>query len=160
MSGEKTNEVLDETHHGISVDHDHDPHYPVVAEGTGKTLDTAAGAKAREVHNVSCHATLSFFFLCPQSALSIHSRRLSSNSDVIIPQAELFAAIQESKIKRWSKESIQIYYAVFIAFCCACANGYDGSLIGSITAMQSFMDTFHTELTGSKVSIISSLYSV
>lgn len=75
-------------------------------------------------------------------------------------QAELFAAIQESRIERWSKESIHIYFAVFIAFCCACANGYDGSLIGSITAMQSFMDTFGTELTGSKVSIISSLYSV
>lgn len=51
MSGEKTNEVVDETNHGISVDQE--PHYPVVAEGTGKTLDTAAGAQAKEVHNVS-----------------------------------------------------------------------------------------------------------
>lgn len=58
MSGEKTNEVVGETHHGISVDREHDPHYPVVAEGTGKTLDTAAGATAREVHNVSLQAVL------------------------------------------------------------------------------------------------------
>lgn len=58
MPGEKTNEVIDETSHGISVDQK--PH-PVVAEGTGKTLDTAAGAQAKEVHNVSPaprHSTL------------------------------------------------------------------------------------------------------
>ncbi|PSS00689.1 putative MFS lactose permease [Coniella lustricola] len=119
--GEAQHGISDETNHGIS----HETHFPVVAEGTGKTLDTAAGAKAKQVHN-----------------------------------AELFAAVQETKIERWSKSSIKLYFAVLVAFACACANGYDGSLIGSITAMDSFRATFHTELTGTKVSIISSLYNV
>lgn len=47
MSDEKTR---DEVSHGIAAA---DVHYPVVAEGTGKTLDEAHGAKAKEVHNVS-----------------------------------------------------------------------------------------------------------
>lgn len=51
MSTEKTGEVVAETNHGISTSAD--VHYPVVAEGVGKTLDEAAGAKAKEVHNVS-----------------------------------------------------------------------------------------------------------
>lgn len=51
MSNEKSSEVVDETSHGITPSSD--VHYPVVAAGTGKTLDVAAGAKAKEVHNVS-----------------------------------------------------------------------------------------------------------
>lgn len=75
-------------------------------------------------------------------------------------QAEFFAAVQESKIERWSANSIKLYFAVFIAFCCACANGYDGSLMGAIIAMKPFQNTFHTGLTGEKIAIITSLYSV
>lgn len=56
MSTEKSGEVVDETNHGISPSAD--AHYPVVAEGTGKTLDASAGAKAKEVHNVSAHLLL------------------------------------------------------------------------------------------------------
>ncbi|ROW15192.1 hypothetical protein VPNG_02982 [Cytospora leucostoma] len=119
MSSEKTR---DDVQHGITAA---DVHYPVVAEGTGKTLDEAHGAKAKEVRN-----------------------------------AEFYAAITESKIERWSKSSIEMYFAVFIAFCCACANGYDGSLMGSIIAMKPFMDTFNTTLSGEKVAVITSLYSV
>lgn len=47
MSSEKTR---DEVQHGIASA---DVRYPVVAEGTGKTLDEAHGAKAKEVRNVS-----------------------------------------------------------------------------------------------------------
>lgn len=43
-----------EVHHDINDNRaSHDIQYPVVAEGTGKTLDEAHGAKAKEVHNVS-----------------------------------------------------------------------------------------------------------
>lgn len=54
MSSEKHGDFVDETNHGISSSED--VHYPVVAEGTGKTLDEKAGAKAKEVHNVSARA--------------------------------------------------------------------------------------------------------
>jgi hypothetical protein len=51
--------------------------------------------------------------------------------------------------------------AIFIAFCCACANGYDGSLMTSIIAMEPFQEKFQTGgSTGSRVSVIFSLYTV
>jgi hypothetical protein len=52
MSAEKAGTA--EVHHDISTENrpSHDIQYPVVAEGTGKTLDEAHGAKAKEVHNV------------------------------------------------------------------------------------------------------------
>lgn len=78
----------------------------------------------------------------------------------MVYNAELYAALQESNIPRWSKTSIHLYFSILVAFGCACANGYDGSLIGSITAMQYFQDTFHTGYNGIRVSGISSLYNV
>ncbi|KAJ5689486.1 hypothetical protein N7462_003878 [Penicillium macrosclerotiorum] len=74
--------------------------------------------------------------------------------------AELYAAIQESNIPRWGRSTIHLYYCVFVAFCCACANGYDGSLIGSITVMPYFKETMHSQNSGWQVSVVSSLYSV
>ncbi|KAK8844527.1 hypothetical protein IAR55_006373 [Kwoniella newhampshirensis] len=77
-----------------------------------------------------------------------------------VKNAELYAAIQETNIPKWSKESRHLYFAVFIAFCCACANGYDGSLMTAVLAMPHFQNTFHSGTTGSKVSVIFSLYTV
>ncbi|KAF3398210.1 Lactose permease [Penicillium rolfsii] len=77
-----------------------------------------------------------------------------------VHNAELFAAIEETKIERWSKTSIHLYFCIFVAFLCACANGYDGSLMGSVLAMDHYQDVFKTGLTGEKVSVVTSLYTV
>ncbi|WWC73874.1 uncharacterized protein I206_107846 [Kwoniella pini CBS 10737] len=77
-----------------------------------------------------------------------------------VANAELYAAIQESNIPRWSRRSIHLYFAVFVSFCCACANGYDGSLMTAVLAMPHFQNTFHSGTTGPKVSVIFSLYTV
>ncbi|KAK3393329.1 general substrate transporter [Podospora didyma] len=77
-----------------------------------------------------------------------------------VHNAELFAAVNESNIHPWSKESIHMYFAIFIAFLCACANGYDGSLMTSILAMKHFQNVFQTGTTGTQVSVIFSLYTV
>ncbi|KAJ5827180.1 Major facilitator superfamily domain general substrate transporter [Penicillium robsamsonii] len=74
--------------------------------------------------------------------------------------ADLFTALEETKIERWSKESIHLYFCIFVAFCCACANGYDGSLMGSILAMDHYQAIFKTGMDGSKVSVVTSLYTV
>lgn len=42
----------------------------------------------------------------------------------------------------------------------ACANGYDGSLMTSIIAMETFQSKFHTGDTGPTVAAIFSLYPV
>ncbi|KAJ5553540.1 hypothetical protein N7494_002918 [Penicillium frequentans] len=77
-----------------------------------------------------------------------------------VRNAELFAAINETKIERWSKTSIHLYFCIFVAFLCACANGYDGSLMGSVLAMSHYQEVFKTGLTGEKVSVVTSLYTV
>ncbi|KAL4762813.1 putative MFS lactose permease [Aspergillus foveolatus] len=74
--------------------------------------------------------------------------------------AELFAAVNETKIERWSKTSIHLYFCIFVSFCCACANGYDGSLMGAVFAMDHYQATFKTGMTGEKVSVVTSLYTV
>ncbi|KAJ5687789.1 hypothetical protein N7536_010408 [Penicillium majusculum] len=77
-----------------------------------------------------------------------------------VQNADLFAAIEETKIERWSKESLHLYFCIFVAFCCACANGYDGSLMGSILAMDHYQNVFKTGMDGPKVSVVTSLYTV
>ncbi|WWC85604.1 uncharacterized protein L201_000468 [Kwoniella dendrophila CBS 6074] len=77
-----------------------------------------------------------------------------------VRNAELYAAIHESYIPKWSKRSIHLYFSVFIAFCCACANGYDGSLMTAVLAMPHFENTFHTNDSPTTVSVIFSLYTV
>ncbi|GES60017.1 MFS lactose permease [Aspergillus terreus] len=74
--------------------------------------------------------------------------------------AELAAALEETKIERWSKTSIHLYFSIFVAFCCACANGYDGSLMGSVLAMDHYQKVFNTGMDGPKVSLVTSLYTV
>ncbi|KAI2628662.1 general substrate transporter [Hypoxylon sp. NC1633] len=78
----------------------------------------------------------------------------------VVHNAELYAAIQETKINFKSKESIHLYFCVCVAFCCACANGYDGSLLTGIVAMDHFQSTFHSGKTGTLVALMFSLYTV
>ncbi|OJJ00764.1 hypothetical protein ASPVEDRAFT_40295 [Aspergillus versicolor CBS 583.65] len=78
----------------------------------------------------------------------------------IVYNADLYAAINETQIEKWSATSIHLYFCIFVAFCCACANGYDGSLMGSVFAMDHYQATFHTGKTGEKVSVVTSLYTV
>ncbi|KAL2860104.1 general substrate transporter [Aspergillus pseudodeflectus] len=74
--------------------------------------------------------------------------------------AELYAAVNETKIEKWSKTSIHLYFCIFVAFCCACANGYDGSLMGAVLAMDHYQATFKTGMDGPEVSVVTSLYTV
>ncbi|GFZ48442.1 hypothetical protein JCM24511_06190 [Saitozyma sp. JCM 24511] len=77
-----------------------------------------------------------------------------------VRNAELYEALKESEIRRWSKESIHLYFSVFVAFLCACANGYDGTLLTGILSMPHFQSTFKTGVDGPKVSLIACLYTV
>ncbi|GAB1310672.1 Lactose permease [Madurella fahalii] len=86
--------------------------------------------------------------------------KASGKKEKTVHNAELYAAIKESNINPRSKESFQLYFAIFVAFCCACANGYDGSLMTSIIAMKTFQTKFGTGDTGPTVAAIFSLYPV
>ncbi|KAK3362404.1 general substrate transporter [Lasiosphaeria hispida] len=88
------------------------------------------------------------------------TKNLAGAQEKSVHNAEFYAAILESNINPRSKESLHLYFAIFVAFCCACANGYDGSLMTSILAMPHFQNVFATGETGTQVSIIFSLYTV
>jgi len=77
----------------------------------------------------------------------------------VVANAEMYAAISETHIKKWSKESFHLYFCIFVAFCCACANGYDGSLMTGILGMPYFKARFAA---GENVntSIIFAIYTV
>lgn len=77
-----------------------------------------------------------------------------------VHNAEFFAAVKETPIERWSKESIRLYCFIAVCFCCSCANGYDGSLMSSIIAMKPFQDTFGSGLVGQRTSLLNALYSI
>ena len=72
----------------------------------------------------------------------------------------MYEAIQEADIKTTSKSTLHLFFSVFIALCCSFINGYDGSLLTGILAMPHFQATFGTTTTGSKVSLLASLYTV
>ncbi|KAJ5238401.1 general substrate transporter [Penicillium chermesinum] len=86
--------------------------------------------------------------------------KIESRHTKRVHNAELYAATRELKINPWSKESLTLHYAMFTAFACACAIGYDGSLMTGVIAIEQFQDTFHTGTTGTSVSIIYSFYTV
>lgn len=107
------------------------------------SIDPASKGEVHTVRNVS-EEDIHSSFRCPTDLL----------------QAELYEALKESEIRRWSKESIHLYFSVFVAFLCACANGYDGTLLTGILSMPHFQSTFKTGVDGPKVSLIACLYTV
>ncbi|KAK4156655.1 general substrate transporter [Chaetomidium leptoderma] len=94
------------------------------------------------------------------SASPVSQTPKANGKEKDVYNAELFAAIQEANIKPWSKESLHLYFCIFVAFCCACANGYDGSLMTGVIAMLPFQKTIGVERDGPRASVLFSLYPV
>jgi len=49
-------------------------------------------------------------------------------------------ALQAQKPQPFTKTMFKLYFFLFIAFLNSCINGYDGSLMGGINAMQSYQE--------------------
>lgn len=61
----------------------------------------------------------------------------------------------------WEESAdIKRIVSIFVAFCCACANGYDGSLMTGIIAMPYFEKVYDIDAYPVKTSLIMSLYTV
>ncbi|KAF2427264.1 general substrate transporter [Tothia fuscella] len=52
-------------------------------------------------------------------------------------------AIAKSKPSPWTSSMFRLYFCCLIATFCSCINGYDGSLMGGINAMDTYRDYFH-----------------
>jgi sugar porter (SP) family MFS transporter len=62
--------------------------------------------------------------------------------------------------KTWSGRSFQLYCILAVAFCCSTANGYDGSLFGTLLANENFKAFYDTSNVGSKAGIITAMYQI
>ncbi|KAL3965528.1 hypothetical protein ACCO45_002532 [Purpureocillium lilacinum] len=69
-------------------------------------------------------------------------------------------ALASDKLDPWSKPLLKLYVYAVIAFLCSTMNGYDGSIFGSLPAMEGFRERFQVEKTGSKLGYISAMYTV
>ncbi|UNI13372.1 hypothetical protein JDV02_000122 [Purpureocillium takamizusanense] len=79
----------------------------------------------------------------------------------VVPSADgLAEALATDKLDPWSKPLLQLYVYAMIAFLCSTMNGYDGSIFGSLPAMDGFRERFQVEKTGSKLGYISAMYTV
>ncbi|EGX89728.1 MFS monosaccharide transporter, putative [Cordyceps militaris CM01] len=77
------------------------------------------------------------------------------------PSAEEMAeAIAAAKLSPLSRPLLKLYGFCVIAFLCSTMNGYDGSIFGSLPAMESFRERFQVGKTGTKLGYISAIYTV
>jgi sugar porter (SP) family MFS transporter len=79
----------------------------------------------------------------------------------VAPDVTLADVKETAKLSVWTPESRTILLGVFVSYMCAIANGYDGSLMGAITAMKPYGNYFKGagELT-SGTGLIFSIYTV
>lgn len=66
---------------------------------------------------------------------------VTDSTDDLVQAAEQVA---EARCSPWTKSMFRLYGCLLISYFCGCLNGYDGSLMGGLNAMQSYQDTFNT----------------
>ncbi|KAF6816332.1 lactose permease [Colletotrichum musicola] len=71
-------------------------------------------------------------------------------------------AFQQAMLKeppKWFANPV-IIPAIFVAFCCSTANGYDGSLLGTLLSSDAFKDFFSVGNKGIGAGIVTSMYQI
>jgi hypothetical protein len=56
---------------------------------------------------------------------------------------QLAHEVGEVKYKPFTKSMLRLYGCLAIAYLCGCLNGFDGSLMGGINAMDTYLNFFH-----------------
>ncbi|KAK7432988.1 hypothetical protein QQZ08_000459 [Neonectria magnoliae] len=74
--------------------------------------------------------------------------------------AEIAHEVDNSKYSPWTASMFQLYGVLFVAYCCGCLNGYDGSLMGGLNGMKSYQRTFDMKTAGSGTGIVFMIYNV
>lgn len=62
--------------------------------------------------------------------------------------------------KTWSGRSFLLYSFLAVAFCCSTANGYDGSLFGTLLANEDFKLFYDLDNIGSKAGVVTAMYQI
>ncbi|PIL37645.1 MFS general substrate transporter [Ganoderma sinense ZZ0214-1] len=75
-----------------------------------------------------------------------------------IYNADLKAAIENTKLDPWSRRAISLYFICMVGFLNAVSSGFDGSLMGGINAMDQYLQYFHYKEVGASTGIIFLIY--
>ncbi|KAF5664813.1 lactose permease [Fusarium heterosporum] len=73
---------------------------------------------------------------------------------------EIAHEVEKSDYSPWTASMFKLYVVLFIAYCCGCLNGYDGSLMGGLNGMTSYQNTFNMTTAGSATGIVFMIYNV
>ena len=63
-------------------------------------------------------------------------------------------AVAKSNVRPFTRRMLTLYFFCFVATLNSCINGYDGSLMGSINAMESYKNKFNTQETGTTTPLL------
>ena len=76
----------------------------------------------------------------PTGSTSVAAQRKMATLSTALRLAE---DVSQTKQSPWTKSMFRLYGCLLIAYMCGCLNGYDGSLMGGLNAMQTYQDYFH-----------------
>ncbi|KAH7410550.1 general substrate transporter [Cadophora sp. MPI-SDFR-AT-0126] len=88
--------------------------------------------------------------------------KLASGNVVQIQAASvaLAAAVAAQKPSLWSKSMLQLYFIMGIGYLVSTMNGFDSSLMGSINAMEPYLETFKMDTAGSSTGLVFIIYNL
>ncbi|KAF9477693.1 general substrate transporter [Pholiota conissans] len=88
------------------------------------------------------------------------SSRQDSSAEVVLSRGGAVAIAKTSGLNNWSKESFILYFCCFTSFLCACAIGYDGTLMTAINIMPFYQAKFNSGTVGKTTGLIFSIYNI
>ncbi|RGP78341.1 lactose permease [Fusarium longipes] len=87
-------------------------------------------------------------------------RDLSTDLTPEVLANEIAHEVENHKFSPWTKSMFHLYAVLFVAYCCGCLNGYDGSLMSGLNGMVSYQTTFDMKSSGSSTGIVFMIYNV
>ncbi|KAG9498102.1 hypothetical protein J7337_010995 [Fusarium musae] len=87
-------------------------------------------------------------------------RDLTNDLPPEVLATEIAHEVENNKFSPWTPSMFQLYAVLFVAYCCGCLNGYDGSLMGGLNGMKSYQRTFDMKSDGSATGIVFMIYNV
>ncbi|OAA62868.1 major facilitator superfamily transporter lactose [Niveomyces insectorum RCEF 264] len=60
----------------------------------------------------------------------------------------------------WTLHMFRLYLVLACAYLCGCLNGYDGSLMGGLNGMNSYLGYFHMKVADSSTGIVFAMYNI
>lgn len=83
-----------------------------------------------------------------------------------VPEKNMDSAVQiahdegEIKYSPFTKNMLMLYAVLCIPYLCGCLNGYDGSLMGGLNAMDSYKSFFNKEVVDESTGLIFAMYNI